>query len=196
MASSDSNNALIRRTVVQERRVRGPGIRDDSRDALIAEYADAVTEDKGMAMMNEGEMRGVHSLTRVHVWQGGVDDEWKMLNWATKNDLFNENGESKAVLKGGSAGKKRKLGDRVMVFKKVTEEDTIVDEAKGFEYTVDDDSQDPTRDMSGSLSRYQSEYRERMRQRRKECKQRKVQKWRAETEPTTRWKPIRGSENR
>ena len=27
------------------------------RDALIAEYADAVTEDKGMVMMNQGEMR-------------------------------------------------------------------------------------------------------------------------------------------
>ena len=83
-----------------------------------------------------------------------------MLNWATKDDFFNENGESKAVLKGGSAGKKRKLGDEVMVFIKVSEEDTIVDEAKGFEYTVDDDSLDLTRDMSGSLSRYQSEYRE------------------------------------
>ena len=48
----------------------------------------------------------------------------------------------KAVLKEDSDGKKPKLGDKVKVSMKVTKEDAIVDEEKGFECTVGDDSLD------------------------------------------------------
>ena len=94
-ANSHSGDASIVRTRAQEQWDHGPDVRDGNPERCAhAEYADAVIENKGMSMVNQGEMTEF-----THTPEYGKEGlmtkidptfDMEMPNWATKDDLFNE----------------------------------------------------------------------------------------------------------
>ena len=86
------------------------------RDAPIAECAGAVTENQGVATRKQDEVRKfTHSPKFTYGMEGSMPKidtnanptiEMEMLDWASRDDLFNENGTIKAVMKEESGGKK------------------------------------------------------------------------------------------
>merc|ERR1719436_247086 len=63
--------------------------------------------------------------------------EVELLSWASKDDLFGDEGVIKTQLKEGSGWKKPKRGDEVQLDLKVTAKDgSVIDERAGFEYVL------------------------------------------------------------